>query len=874
VDFYKEDVVNVFKNLDSDENGLSDLKAKKRQDEFGLNELEHDVKINPLKLFFSQFKSFIVYILIFASVVSFMTSYFDGGHDYLDSIIILTILILNAVIGFFQEFSAQKNLESLKKLSRVEAVVKRGGEFSKIDSVDLVLGDIVKLESGDKVPADIRIISCSRLKVDEAALTGESLSVDKNSEKIVDDCQIAERKNMLFSGTNVSEGSCLGVVVKIGMDTEIGHITDLIKNSGEEITPLQKKLDKFGKKLGFIILGVCFIIFFTLGFKSGFSFSNSLAFLMIAISLAVAAVPEGLPAVVTIALSIGVKKLLKKKALVRKLSSVETLGSCDVICTDKTGTLTKNQMTVEKVWSFSDDVSVTGVGYNPRGVIEGSVDNLVFEIGFFCNNSDLYKKSGVFRVSGDPTEGALVVSAKKAKVDEKKYRVVDEIPFDSNRKMMSVLVEDESSYKIFTKGSTSHLLEKCNRVRIDGCVVCLTDKIKKQIIDKMNDFSSEALRVLGFAYLDVEKKEDFVEDNLIFVGLQAMMDPPREEVIDAIDRTKKAGIRTIMITGDHITTAEAIGKKIGIVGNAITGSELDELDDFELSNKLKSNTNIFARVVPEHKQRIVKVLQSHNSTVAMTGDGVNDAPALKKADIGISVGSGCAVAKEASDFVLLNDSFASIVDAIEEGRGIYQNIQKSIMLLLSGNFGEVMIVFLAVLFDFNLPLTALLLLWINLVTDGAPALAFSVDRHSGDIMTKRPISSSQGILPKKQMSLIVYLGMIGSLIGLFLFDFVGGNTQENLIHGQSILFCFVVLYEMLLVFFIRQDYKVKQLSNVWLYVSVIVTLVLQIFIIYSPIGSFFGVSELLLSDLFDLFVGCLVFSFFYFIHYFFTRTKN
>jgi len=859
--YYKKSIEEIYSELKTQENGLKNSEIEEKQKKYGLNQLDTEIKLNPIKLFFEQFKSFIVYILIFATIISAITAYFDGHGDYIDSIIILTILILNALIGFFQEYSAEKNLEALKKLSTIEVNVKRNNSYIKIDSKELVPGDIIKLESGDKIPADCRIITSSRLKVEEAALTGESVPVEKNNLIIKKDSSIADRKNMLFSGTSISEGTAIAIVVKTGMNTEIGTITKLIKESVKEITPLQKKLDSFGKKLGYIVLGICAIIFLTLGLKNGFTLTNSLAFLMVAISLAVAAVPEGLPAVVTIALSVGVKKLLQKKALVRKLSSVETLGSCNVICTDKTGTLTKNQMTVENAWDINNETEIIGAGYSPNGKIENSkINNKIFEIGYFCNNATLYKKDNLWSITGDPTEGALIVSAKKAKIDENKYEKIDEIPFDSTRKMMSVLVEDTNkNLEILSKGSTTHILEKCSKILINGKEEKLTNNHIEKINEKMNEYSSKALRVLAFSYKKTSSKKDFTEDNLIFVGLQAMMDPPREEVIEAIKTTKKAGIRTIMITGDYITTAIAIGEKIGIIGDALTGEEINKMSDENLSNALKNNTNIFARVIPEHKQRIVKLLQEEGNTVAMTGDGVNDAPALKKSNIGIAVGSGCDVAKEAADFVLLNDSFASIVDAIEEGRGIYQNIQKSIMLLLSGNFGEVLIIFLAVLFNFNLPLTAILLLWINLVTDGAPALAFSVDPYAKNIMNRKPIPKEQGILPKKKMALIGFLGIVGSSLGLFLFNFFGGNTETGLITAQTVLFNFVVFYEIALVFFIRHEYLVAQLKNKWMWASIFMTIGLQLILMYTPLNKIFGIVGMSLIHFMYMFLAIVIF---------------
>lgn len=697
-------------------------------------------------------------------------------------------------------------------------------------------------------------------------MTGESVPVEKHSSIISEEVQIGDQKNMLFSGTSLAEGTARAIVVHTGMDTEIGKITQLITDAEEEMTPLQKRLDKFGKQLGIAVIGICLFVFFILTLKEGFSVDNVIAFGLVAISLAVAAVPTALPAVVTVALSIGVKKLLKK-ALVRKLSSVETLGSCDVICSDKTGTLTKNEMTVKKAWDFSGDVEVNGVGYNPHGEITGKISKLLFRIGDACNDATLSKEKNLWSITGDPTEAALIVSARKAGINEN-YQRLDELPFDSTRKLMSVLVKEKNNLIQYTKGSTTHILKNCTHVLINGKEVKLTQKHKEIIVNQMNLYSSQALRVLSFAYKNVKTKKDFSEDKLIFVGLQAMIDPPRPDVIESIVKCKKAGIRVIMITGDYKETAKAIGEEIGIVGNVLTGDDLDVIDDRKLEKALNKNTNIFARVIPEHKQRIVKLLQKQDHTVAMTGDGVNDAPALKKANIGVAVGSGTDVAKEASDFVLLDDSFSNIVNAVEEGRGIYDNIQKSIMLLLSGNVGEVLIIFLAVILDFNLPLTAILLLWINMITDGAPALAYSVDPYGQGIMRREPVKN-KNILPKEKGFLIGYLGIIGTLIGLYIFKGAGGNVGDSAsLLSQTMIFNFIVMYEILLVFFIRKQYGIKQLSNVWLWMAVLFSGFLQFVIMYTPLKNIFDVVPLGIMDYITLAYAGALFYIAYLIYYY------
>jgi Ca2+-transporting ATPase len=832
MDLYREDISVVYEELNSSKKGLETHQVENRRKKYGFNEIKTDVKINLLKLFIDQFRSFIIYILLFAVVFSLFI------QEYVDAIIILIILLLNAFIGFFQELSAKKSLNALKQLNKVTAKVYRNGSVTTMNSEHLVPGDVILFEAGDKVPADARLLEANRVKVSESALTGESVPVDKNIERIKKDVPLGDRKNMIFSSTDIVEGTGKAIVTDIGMKTEIGKITSLIREAEEEMTPLQKKLDVFGKKLTWVIIAICIVVFAITGTKeylaNGFNTDVLFQIIMIAVSLAVAAVPTGLPAVVTIALSIGVKKLLKRKALVMKLSSVETLGSCNVICSDKTGTLTKNEMTVKHAWTFDGESKIEGVGYNPQGYVHNKLDPLLYEIGINCNNSELYKKSGHWQITGDPTEGCLVVSAHKNGIKKRNERL-DEVPFDSTRKLMSVLTENtKNNYRVYAKGAPDPIIKRCNYIYKNGKKVAITKEQKEKIYKKIDEYADKALRVLAFAYKDVSNKKDFTEKDLIFVGLQAMIDPPRPDVIKSIAKTHEAGVRVIMITGDYPATAKAIGAQVGITGEVVTGEQMDNMNEEKLLKVLRNNTNIFARVSPEHKQRIIKALQYQGHVVAMTGDGVNDAPALKKANIGVAVGSGTDVAKEASDFVLLDDSFSNIANAVEEGRGIYDNIQKSIMLLLSGNLGEVLIIFIAVLLGFNLPLTAILLLWINLITDGAPALAYSVDGYSENIMKRPPVSQRKSILPKDKLFLIGALGIVGSAIALYLFHMFGGNGDNHVL-AQTIVFNYVVLYELLLVFMIRQSYGVKFFTNAWIWAAVIFSLAMQFVLMYVPV---------------------------------------
>ncbi len=858
MDFYQQPVSEIFYLLQTDTNGLSSADASQRLKIHGFNELETRTTINPLAIFINQFKSFIIYILLFAVVFSLLIG------EYVDTIIILVILLANAFIGFCQELGAHRSLEALKKISTVRAAVVRDGKIRTVDAKQLVPGDIVEIGAGDRVPADLRIIDAVQLKAEESALTGESVPVEKCARVISGDVPLGNRHNMIFSATSVVTGHARAVVVHTGMQTELGRITTLIKEAEEEMTPLQRRLDRFGKKLGYAIIAICIIVFVLSLLRTlldgSLTLSALVAFAFIAISLAVAAVPTALPAVVTIALSIGVKRLLAKKALVRNLSAVETLGSCDVICTDKTGTLTENQMTVRKAWTLNGEASLSGAGYAPLGEVTGAVAAELFLCGLLCNNASLYEENGNWVTAGDPTEAALLTSAAKAGVRSTAARL-EEIPFDAQRKLMSVCCSGEETDCIYTKGALDMVLQHCSKVLVADRVVPVTAE-HVAVIEQQNAlYASQSMRVLAFARKELTGADDFREAELTFIGLQAMIDPPRPDVIEAIARTRLAGIRVVMITGDYGETARAIGREVGIQGALLSGAEVAQMDDAALCRALQEGVNLFSRVAPEHKYRIVDALQKMGHTVAMTGDGVNDAPALKKANIGVAVGSGTEVAKEAADFVLLDNSFTHIVNAIEEGRGIYDNIQKSIMLLLSGNLGEVLIIFLAVLFGMNLPLTAILLLWINMVTDGAPALAYSVDPYGRDIMLRPPKPREEGILPGAKLALLAVLGCVGTAIALTLFHLFGGNSElpGELMRAQTVVFNFVVLYEVILIFVIRSGYQVPFLANKWVWAAATLSVVLQAMLMYTPLATVFKITPLGLVDVCALLGGGLLF---------------
>lgn len=854
-DFHHQSVEETLSALNTQLGGLSGNEAARRLERDGGNRLLSTPPMPAWKILVGQFTNFIIYLLLIAVVFSLAIG------EYGDSLVILAILIMNGLIGFFQELRANRSLESLRNMVRILARVTREGTTSTVDAVELVKGDIIILENGDRIPADARLINAIELQLEESSLTGESEPVRKQLLPLAKEACLADRTNMVFSGTSVVGGRGVAVVTACGMDTEIGRIAQMVAGAREERTPLQRRLDRFGRNLGLVIVIICLLVFsLCLGRHyldtSGISIRAFLDFAFIAISLAVAAVPTALPAVVTIALSIGTRRLLAKNMLVRRLTSVETLGSCDVICSDKTGTLTMNRMEVKKAWTLAGAIDFNHDDAAARTLASPSLASL-FAIGGVCNNSQDQFAAGK---GGSPTELALLAAARQAGIGYGAQRV-NEHPFDSARKRMSVMVKEDEGYRLDVKGAPEQLLDICRRVQIGGEAMPMDENARQLIVEMNHHFANQAMRVMAFATRQAENAEDMKEENLIFVGLMAMIDPPRHEVPDSIRQAAAAHIRVIMITGDHRETAAAIAREIGITGNILTGSQLDAMSDVQLNTAL-ATTNIFARVVPEHKLRIVRALQEQGHTVAMTGDGVNDAPALKKADIGIAVGSGTDVAREASDFVLLDDSFTSIVAGVEEGRGIYENIQKSIMLLLSGNLMEVLIIFLAALMGFNLPLTALLLLWINLITDGAPALAYSVDPYGTGIMRRPPIPLREGILPAARLRLLIGLGIAGTLIGLTLFHLSGGNSSDpaTLQRAQTIVFNYIVLYEMMLVFVIRRSYQVKMMSNGWLWLAVLFSIAMQGVIMYSPLHTVFRVTPLMPADLGYLLTATFVFS--------------
>ena len=787
--WFNKSIEEVKEELKVGTQGLSDEQVKEKREFYGLNELQAKKKKSLIVKFLEQFKDFMIIILIIAAVISGAVGYYQG-EGITDSIIILIVVIVNAIIGVAQESKAEKSLEALQKLSSHVTKVIRNGKVAVIPSKELVPGDIVILDTGDYVPADLRIIESANLKAQEASLTGESVPVDKNTDVINDEkIGLGDRTNMLFSSSLITYGRGKGIVVETGMNTEVGKIAGMINEVEETETPLQQKLNKLGKTLGIVAIVICVIIFI-IGLLYG---KEPIEMFMTAVSLAVAAIPEGLAAVSTIVLAIGVQRMVKKHAIVKKLPAVETLGSTTVICSDKTGTLTQNKMTVKKVFYNNKLVDLDDIDIDNLG---DELEKLTY-ISMFCNDTKVLDG----KLTGDPTETALIDMGFKLDFQPpilEKYERVKELPFDSDRKLMTTVHLFPNKYMVYTKGGVDELLSRCNSYVINGNVNTDIDEYKKEIAKQNEEMAKNALRVLAMAYkeLDHEPTDEemkTIESDLTYVGMVGMIDPPREEVKDAVEKCKTAGIKTVMITGDHKITAIAIAKALGILENedeAITGSELEEMSDEDLIKNVRKYS-VYARVSPEHKVRIVKAWQTNGEIVAMTGDGVNDAPALKTADIGCAMGIvGTDVSKEAADVILTDDNFATIVSSVEEGRRIYDNILKAIQFLLSSNVGEIIILFVAILMtpllskwfniDVNLitPLLPIHILWINLVTDSLPALALAVDPAEKDIMNRKPLKPKQGVFTKGMTFRVIYQGIMIGVLTLVAF-IIGLATPEN-----------------------------------------------------------------------------------------------
>lgn len=920
------DANNVAQALNVDPaTGLSSDEAQRRLNTFGPNELASAPPVPKWKKFLQQFQDPLVYLLLAATAISLIAWIIEyvnlapGAESDevlpFDAIVIVLILIVNAVIGYVQDAKAEQAVEALSKMTAPQTTVLRDGQVKHINTVEVVPGDIVVLGEGDTVAADGRLFTAASLRIAEASLTGESVPVGKKPDTLESAKALGDRSNMVFNGTSVTQGTGRAVVTGTGMNTQVGKIADMLSHTDDEETPLEKELAHISKILGIAVCVIAVLVIVALFLTEGFnSFDDVIDSLLLAVSLAVAAVPEGLAAIMTVVLALGVQRMAKHHAIVKKLSSVETLGSASVICSDKTGTLTRNEMTIERIVTPSGEVSITGTGYAPIGqmigVDGGDVDAAVREeamstltVGTLANDGDLRQTSdGKWEIVGDPTEVSLIVAARKTKADKatERYTRVEEVPFTSERKRMSVIAKDNTQgdqLTVFSKGAPDVLLSFCTRIAVGNQVRPLTEGDRQNILASVERLSGEAYRTLGQAYRplevnslvdvpgirtnaagnvsDVADQSDVIEKDLIWSGLVGIIDPPRTEVRDAVAEAHRAGIRTVMITGDHPLTASRIASDLGIIekgGKALTGAQLDELNDAEL-DKTTSEVSVYARVAPEHKLKIVESLQRQNNVAAMTGDGVNDAPAVKTADIGVAMGiTGTEVTKESAKMILADDNFSTIVAAVREGRGIFDNIRKFLRYLLSSNVGEVLTVFGGVIFagvlgitepgstGVTVPLLATQLLWINLLTDAAPALAMGVDPQTEDVMNRKPRKLTDHVIDKDMWIDIAFIGLIMAVVTLIGMDMhlEGGlftdrsadllSHDEQLVHARTMGFTILVFAQMfnaLASRSSRQSVFIGLFSNKWLWGAIGLSVVLQLVVIYVPfLNSAFGTTPL------------------------------
>ena len=861
--------------------GLSTAEVRSRLERHGRNELTAQPAVPLWRKALAQFTDVLVILLIVAAITSAAVWWFERSSSLpYEALAIFGIVLLNAVMGYFQEASAEASLASLRAMSAAEASVLRDGERRRVPATDLVPGDVISIEEGDTIPADARLIHSTALQTAEAALTGESMPSSKDDEPVAANAALGDRTNMVFSGTAATYGRGIAVVTTTGMNTEMGRIAGMLKDAPAQTTPLQKELNRVGKRLGVIVVVIAVVMIATIILVEDVrGFAGFFQVLILGVALAVAAVPEGLPAVVTAVLSLGVKRMAQRHAIVRHLAAVETLGSATIIASDKTGTLTKNEMTVRRVVTASGQVEIEGTGYAPVGAVKvvggGEVNGPLrieleraLAVADRANNAVLQEGDGQWKIQGDPTEGALVVAARKAGLEAKalgaRLERVGEVPFSSERKLMSTVHSDAENGEhllVFTKGAPDILLARCVHERVGGESRPLTAERRAAILKANDELAGQALRTLGVASrempadtLDGKDADERLEREMIFLGLIGMIDPPRAEAKEAVSRARRAGIRPMMITGDHAKTASVIATELGIAddGRAVTGAELEKMSDDELVQTTRE-VSVYARVNPSHKLRIVKALQSDGQTVAMTGDGVNDAPALKTADIGVAMGiTGTDVSKEAAEVVLTDDNFATIVAAVEEGRAIFSNIRKFLRYLLSSNMGEVMTMFLGVVLakviglemaggGVVLPLLATHLLWINLVTDGAPALALGVDPTDTGIMDQPPRNRSEGVVTPRMWWGILLVGTIMATGTLLVLDaFLPGGLIEGtgtLRHAQTMAFTTLMAFQLFNVFNARSDERSAfegLFRNYWLWAAVALSVALHLAVIYVP----------------------------------------
>jgi P-type Ca2+ transporter type 2C len=844
----------VLSKLNSEQNGLSQKEASSRLAMYGYNELVDEGKISPLRILLEQFKNILIIILIIAVIISAFLG------EITDSIVIFVIILFAAGLGFIQEYRAGRAIQALRKMAAPLASVLRDGKEIEIQARELVPGDVVLIRTGDVIPADSRIIEEYNLKTNEAALTGESLAADKVCDIIDGDVSIGDRLNMLYAGTIAVYGRGKAIVVDTGGGTEFGKIAGLLKEVKQEQTPLQANLDSIGKWIAIGALILCGILAL-IGILRG---HPALEMLIWGVSLAVAAVPEALPAVVTISLAIGVNRMVKRHSLIRKLSAVETLGCTTVICSDKTGTLTEDQMTLKKIYLNDEVIDISGSGYEPIGtfrrgeksieVITGTDLQKYLVSANLCSNARLFNENDNWTLKGDPTEGAFLVAGLKAGLEIEQIKgsneMVQEIPFTSETKRMITVYKDSNGLIAFSNGAAEVILKACDYIYRDGHEIKMDDLERKNIHGIIQQMAEEALRVIGTAYRKTSSDyeiNDSIGQGMVLLGLGGMIDPPRPEAASAIEVCDKAGIKTVMITGDHKLTAITIAKQLGIMkqGLAMTGDEIDHLSQEEFE-KIVGKVDVYARVSPEHKLRVVDALTKHGHVVAMTGDGINDAPALKKADIGIAMGiKGTDVTKEAADMILTDDNFSSIVAAVEEGRAIYDNIKKFLVYLLSCNIGEILLMAAVILFGpllgINggvLPLIAVQILYVNLATDGLPALALAVDPHAKGIMDKKPRSRNQSIFNKSTLAFMSVMGVWTSLASLFVFTWAI-NSGESLEESQSLCFVTLIIIQFLSAFICRSMensvFKLGVPVNKWLLAAVAWELCLLSLVIYLPV---------------------------------------
>ncbi|MGM7681760.1 calcium-translocating P-type ATPase, SERCA-type [Cytobacillus sp. Hm23] len=848
------------------ETGLTEQEVNQRQQKSGLNELDEAEQPSAFLLFLAQFKDFMVLILLIATFISGLLG------EYIDAIAIIAIVLINGFLGFYQERRAERSMQALKELAAPQVHVLRNKQWFRIPSKELVSGDIIQFVSGDRIGADVRLLQSNSLEVEESALTGESVPVMKDINPILGSkTALGDKSNMAFMGTMVTRGSGTGIVIGTGMKTEMGKIADLLQSQQTLETPLQRRLEQLGK----ILIGVALILTFLVVIVGVLQGHDLYSMFLAGVSLAVAAIPEGLPAIVTVALSLGVQRMIKQKSIVRKLPAIETLGCASVICSDKTGTLTQNKMTVTHMWTGGETWNVTGTGYEPKGSffdgrteVDPTTSKSFYQLltfGLLCNHARIVEKDNQFIVDGDPTEGALAVAAMKGKLSkhqlQEEFKIIKEFPFDSSRKMMSIIASDKQGKQyVITKGAPDVLLKQCDSILWNDKKQLLNNNYRNEVEKSIARLANQALRTIAIAYKPISSNKKIstdteAEKDLVFIGLQGMIDPPRPEVKQAVKECHEAGIKTIMITGDHVNTAQAIAKQIDILpehGVVLDGSSLSSMSVEELE-EIVDDVYVFARVSPEHKLKIVKALQQQGHIVAMTGDGVNDAPAIKAADIGISMGiTGTDVAKESSSLVLVDDNFATIKAAIKEGRNIYENIRKFIRYLLASNVGEILVMLFAMILALPLPLVPIQILWVNLVTDGLPAMALGLDQPEENVMKRRPRSATEGVFARGLAWKVISRGFLIGIVTLIAFIITYSRNPNELQYAQSIAFATLVMAQLIHVFDCRSERSIferKPFENIYLVLAVISSVLLLMVVIYLPsLQVIFHTSSIMLID--------------------------